>query len=262
MPEFVYLLLVFALTVAAALALFNSFVIPRRCTVKTKKPCPQLKIALVSDFHNNRHLAPSLLRCVRAFSPDIILIAGDFVDRRKPDYQTAKKVLSALRGIADTYYVTGNHEAGLGRETVAAALDCGDILLDGAYKIFNGYALLGIADQDTGDDREDTLALFSRLDTFKIAVVHRPGEYFRELKIGDLPVDLTVCGHYHGGLVRIPFFGAIAVPDEGFFPKLAKGVFHADGKTLVVSGGAGNTIAPLRLNNFPEVVCVTVEETK
>ncbi|HCB90687.1 MAG TPA: phosphoesterase, partial [Ruminococcaceae bacterium] len=46
--------------------------------------------------------------------------------------------------------------------------------------------------------------------------------------------------------------------NQGFFPKYTAGV-HQKGRTkMVVSRGLGNSLAPLRINNRPELVVLTL----
>lgn len=259
MSEFLFTVLVFAVFITAMFLLYNNVCIVKKYKVETDKLCGSLKIVLVSDFHNSRRLYRSVMRKIKSCEPDVIIISGDLVDRRKPDFDTARKFLGALRSFADLYYVTGNHEAALGLDGVIKELDCADILLDEKYKIFESFSVLGLSDRAAGDaeKRSDLLSVFEKLDNFKIAIVHRPTEFDRNLKISDYDIDLVLCGHNHGGLIRIPFFGALVSPDEGFFPKYSKGIYRENGRTMVVSGGAGNTFLPLRLNNFPEIVCIS-----
>lgn len=261
MSEFLFTILVFLAFITFLLLLYNNVSVVKKYKLKTEKPCGGLKIVLISDFHNNKRLLGSIVKKIRACTPDIIIIAGDLVDRRRPDYKTAALFLSELRGISYVYYVTGNHEAVLGREHVIEKLNCSDIVLDERYKIYDKFSVLGISDRiiDKTQQRRDLLALFERLDNFKIAVVHRPTEFDREQTISGYDIDLVLCGHVHGGLIRIPFFGALLAPDEGFFPKYSKGLYKENGSVMIVSGGAGNTFLPLRLNNFPEIVSISIE---
>ena len=261
MSEFLFTVLVFAVFLAVLFVIYNNISVVKNYKVKTDKPCPTLKIVLVSDFHNNKRLSDGLIRKIRDCAPDIIVVAGDLVDRRKPDFKTAAHFLNSLRSVANVYYVTGNHEAVLDRERVTEELDCADILLDEQYKIFDGYSILGLSDSiiKADEKRRDLITVFERLDNYKIAIVHRPTEFSSGLSLRDHDIDLVLCGHTHGGLIRIPFFGAVVAPDEGLFPKYSKGRYIENGTAMIVSGGAGNTFLPLRLNNFPQIVCISIE---
>ena len=45
-------------------------------------------------------------------------------------------------------------------------------------------------------------------------------------------------------------------PDQGFLPKYTAGEYYMNGTEMIVSRGLGNSVIPVRLFNFPEIVCV------
>ncbi len=67
-------------------------------------------------------------------------------------------------------------------------------------------------------------------------------------------VDLVFSGHTHGGQVRLPLLGGVIAPSQGLFPFYDAGVYVQGTTRLIVSRGLGNSIAPIRLNNRPELV--------
>ena len=73
--------------------------------------------------------------------------------------------------------------------------------------------------------------------------------------------DLQLSGHAHGGQWRLPIIGGLYSPDQGLFPHYDAGMFEADDRVMVVSRGLGNSEFPLRLFNYPEVVCVNVTKS-
>ena len=60
----------------------------------------------------------------------------------------------------------------------------------------------------------------------------------------------------HGGQIRLPFVGGIVAPDQGFLPEYTSGQYNSADTEMIVSRGLGNSIIPVRLFNYPEVVCV------
>jgi predicted MPP superfamily phosphohydrolase len=71
-------------------------------------------------------------------------------------------------------------------------------------------------------------------------------------------IDLVLSGHAHGGQVRLPFVGGLVAPNQGLFPKYYEGVYENGQMKMVVSRGLGNSIAPVRINNRPELVVITL----
>lgn len=72
-------------------------------------------------------------------------------------------------------------------------------------------------------------------------------------------VDLVLSGHAHGGQFRLPFVGGIVAPDQGFFPEYTAGEYYMNGTEMIVSRGLGNSVIPVRLFNYPEIVCVELK---
>ena len=73
------------------------------------------RIAQVSDLHNAEfgENNATLLKMLSECKPDIIVITGDLVDSNHTDIDIALAFAEEATRIAPTYYVTGNHEAGI-----------------------------------------------------------------------------------------------------------------------------------------------------
>jgi len=59
-------------------------------------------------------------------------------------------------------------------------------------------------------------------------------------------------------MIQLPFIGGM-VSTEGFYPEYDGGLFHKGNSIMVVSRGLGNNPIPLRINNRPEVVIITLK---
>lgn len=88
---------------------------------------------------------------------------------------------------------------------------------------------------------------------FTVVLAHEPQYLARYAGTG---VDLVLSGHAHGGQFRLPFVGGIVAPDQGFLPGYTAGEYYMDGTEMIVSRGLGNSVIPVRLFNYPEIVCV------
>lgn len=210
--------------------------------------------------------------------PNIIVITGDLVDSRRTNVDTALGFVNDAMKIAPVYYVTGNHEARLNdnhfRKLEIGLKKAGVIVLrDSVYEIEkDGGKILMIGLDDPkftlkNDWFGETKAmintklngLISGNDVFSVLLFHRP-ELF-EVYAG-YGIDLVLSGHTHGGQARLPLVGAIAVPDQGFFPKYDAGLFNSGKTNMVVSRGLGNSLIPIRINCRPEIVIVTLEKAR
>ena len=82
------------------------------------------RIVQVSDLHNNVY-GPNqsyLLAKIREARPDVIVITGDLIDRNTANVDNAMLLINGAVKIAPVLYVTGNHEAGLGKPYVDLVL--------------------------------------------------------------------------------------------------------------------------------------------
>ena len=72
----------------------------------------------------------------------------------------------------------------------------------------------------------------------------------------DQRFDLILAGHSHGGQVRLPFLGALIVPN-GVGP-YDHGYYETPGGPLYVNAGIGTYLIPVRLNCRPEITVITI----
>jgi predicted MPP superfamily phosphohydrolase len=71
-------------------------------------------------------------------------------------------------------------------------------------------------------------------------------------------VDLVLTGHAHGGQWRLPAIGGVFAPGQGLLPKYTAGMYRLGKTVMCVSRGLGNTSFPLRIENKPELVLITL----
>ena len=228
------------------------------------------KIAHVSDLHSAvfGRKNEKLLSLIRAAKPDIIAITGDLIDSRHTDIDSALAFVEAAAEIAPVYYVTGNHESRLDFDEIEPRLIAAGarVLRNEAEDIGRGgerIRLAGIDDPSfirTGGTAEERAAaeleqLGDGGGTFTVLLAHRPElvEVYAEYGAG-----LVLSGHAHGGQVRLPFLGGLYAPGQGLLPEYDSGLYSLGETQMVVSRGLGNSVAPLRVNNRPELVIVTL----
>jgi predicted MPP superfamily phosphohydrolase len=234
-------------------------------------------IAQISDLHNKLFGddQTKILNKLKSISPDIIVVTGDLIDRRKYNLDIAMTFISGAVKIAPVYYVSGNHEAWSGdfplikKSLVEAGVNVLDDISVELTKGKTSIDIIGLSDPDflTSDYIEGTntsktieqLKQWVMGKNFKILLSHRP-ELFD--LYSENSMDLVFTGHAHGGQIRIPFIGGLIAPDQGIFPKYSSGSYSKDSTTMFVSRGLGNSIFPVRVFNRPEIVVVTLRNLK
>ena len=232
------------------------------------------RIVHLSDLHGKEFGADNtrLLAAVREAAPELIVITGDIADAQS-GLDAIPALLEGLAGIAPTYYISGNHEWGAGfigelRQMLEAAnvtylrneavtlQRSGDTIVLAGIEDPNGYA-----DQKTPTQvAADVYAKYG--DPFWLLLAHRnnhfPGEYCL------LGADLTLCGHGHGGIWRLPFTDGLISTTMELFPSYTNGLYTCDcgscsGSAVFVHRGLGNSPRIPRLFNRPEVAVLTLK---
>ena len=201
-----------------------------------------------------------LLRAVRDAKPDLIALTGDLADR-DTDMADIDALLAGLTAIAPVYYVSGNHEWSgrllgalqtlFGRHGVRYLRNEYVLLERGGEKI----VLAGVEDPNGWADQPapPEVAAAPPEGPFKILLAHRN---YWVTEYPDLPVDLILCGHAHGGVVRLPGVGGVLDHHGHFFPDYTDGVYASGSYRMAVSRGIGNTGGVPRFFNNPEIVIV------
>ena len=235
------------------------------------------RIAQVSDLHNKDFGEGygQLLTLLSEINPDIIVVTGDLIDSRQTDLDVALEFAWQAGKIARVYYVSGNHEARVPEyeDLKTGLVKAGVVILENQKvqitREGESITLMGIDDPSFQEDylfgdsesvaRQAIENLQNESDGYTILLSHRP-ELF-DLYV-DTGMDLVFSGHAHGGQFRLPFVGGLVAPNQGFFPKFDEGRFTEENTTMIVSRGVGNSIIPIRFNNRPEIVLVTLRNMK
>lgn len=261
---------------AAAVALCGWFhwqqtgLVPEEITVTSDRlpaAFDGLRITVVSDVHCARFGEDNegLLAAVAAQKPDLIALTGDLVDRFDADLSMVEPLARGLAAIAPTCFVTGNHEWALGtaavqglKQTLAA---CGVTVLSNESLTLEREGelliLAGIDDPNGFADQKTLAQLMTEIraeygDPYVLLLAHRnDGELYAQCG-----VDLTLCGHAHGGLIRLPFTDGLLNHDRTFFPTWTAGLYELERGQLVVSRGLGNSGPSFRLFNRPHLPVV------
>ena len=184
----------------------------------TSKRIQPLKIVMFADSHLGTTFdADGLARHVssmQAANPDIVIIAGDFVDdgTTRKDMEKAAKILGSMRTKYGVFFVHGNHDKGYygahrrgfsGSDLEAELEKNGvHVLKDEVVPIADSFYLIGRQDASVERERRGrrkTMAeLTEGLDKSKYIIVadHQPVDYENQAAA---KVDLVLSGHTHGG---------------------------------------------------------------
>lgn len=226
----------------------------------------EFKILQISDFHDSKSkiIWNRILRSINETKPDIIVMTGDIISSTTRDLSNAKKFAGEIANICpDIYFISGNHEwrSGYNTSFINELKSMGIIVLNNTNRIIttggSEINICGIDDYYTRSYDMDRAFYKTNGRNFTILLSHAPDIIFR---YGNIPADLMLCGHTHGGQVRLPFIGALMAPGQGFLPKYDKGLFKLDNGTLLyIDSGIGTSVLPIRFFNRSQISLITVK---
>ncbi|MFA6429215.1 MAG: metallophosphoesterase [Patescibacteria group bacterium] len=242
---------------------------PRLLTVKTYKmpliPQPKtwVKAVFLFDAHAGRDKGPGFYRRVAervgSLEPDVIFVGGDFVDQDSAD-------MGDLRSWADMtaplgkYFVLGNHDyygdpqaVRSYAQTILGMTDVTNAILN-IKKDDRSFTLIGLDDAKMGTP---DLALVNDPAAKRPRVIfsHQP-DILLSLPSG--VAEGAMFGHTHGGQVRLPWIGSLAILPQRAPQWLDRGWKYWRGTPLVISQGLGEATAPLRLFDPPQIMVVEI----
>jgi len=238
------------------------------------------KIVFLTDLHNNSFGKNNikLIEAIDKISPDIILIGGDMITVKSK--LGIENVLPLLKRLSDKYtciYANGNHEQrlsenkfGLGYNRYKQILeDMGIVYLsDSSVDIGENIRIHGLDLEkkyylrrfkkplDMGYIKE---RLHIDRSHYNILMAHSPLFIKDYEKSG---VDLTLCGHFHGGTIRLPAGIGVMTPQFHFFNRLVVGMKRLGNMTEIIGAGLGTHSINIRLNDMSELVVINLKGRK
>ena len=213
-----------------------------------------LRLAVASDLHSAAFddVLEEFARC------DAVLVPGDLVDRHRRNNENAERFLRVVPEILPVFCSIGNHERKYKRreEYLQKVRQSKATLLDNESTVFHGLRIGGLSSAWTKEPDLAFLDRFEKEEGFRLLLCHHP-EMWRDYVAGR-NIDLTLCGHAHGGQIQL-FGRGLYAPGQGLFPKLTHGV-HGEGK-MIVSRGMTNGAKPRipRINNPCELIILNIE---
>ena len=237
-----------------------------------------IRIVQLTDLHNAEFGKNNkkLVSLVEQQNPDLILMTGDMLNRDDPNTEIVKRLISDLSPIAPVFYGYGNHETSWEKnykkdlhEVLSSAgatvleSEYADVEIKGQPLRIGGYmgywwqSHMMTKDPEQREREKQFFHDFRDTDRQMILMNHVPTSWLDWNYIDTAPAGIAFCGHYHGGVVRIPFIDqGVFAPYVGWFPPYTKGVFEGEVTTCVLSVGLGNEHGIPRFNNPPEIVVV------
>lgn len=241
-----------------------------------------LRFVFISDLHNMTYGPENceLLELVRQQKPDAVLIGGDQIVA-KPG-QPLEPGLSAVKMLAEeypVYYACGNHEYRLKLypEVYGDAYERFREILAGTKAVYlenetaafwkNGLQVLIYGFEMKREYYErfcrrqlpvtELTDVFGTppKEAFSILLAHHP---WYTQAYDCFGADVTLSGHYHGGVVGFGNRGLVS-PDFRLFPKNCHGCCEKDGHYRIVSAGCGEHTIPVRLHNPRELVVLEID---
>ncbi len=253
-----------ALALPAAVAVATSEKIKLcKYTVSSPKLTDTVRALLITDLHSKVYGANQkiLLKAIERQKPDIIFLAGDVVDDRVC-YDGSIMLFNEIGQKYPCYYVPGNHEHRTGEiENIKKLIKSyGVCVLAGeSGTAFVKGQRISVCGADETAERRAFARQLVRLnnekddEAFTVLLSHRPErvKYYNTCNF-----DLVLCGHAHGGQVRIPLvLNGLYAPGQGLFPKYAGGEYELDNGKMIVSRGLALSSIP-RVFNRPELVLI------
>jgi predicted MPP superfamily phosphohydrolase len=218
------------------------------------------RIVQLSDLHlaEGKLLTPdrleSIVRRVNQLRPDLILITGDFVSHVDATSHNGIARLRGLHAPDGVFAITGNHDYWSGVTDVVQAVERAGIrvLCNDHVLIRRSGAVLAIAGlDDIWEGQYDLDAALRGLPAGApvILMAHEPN--YADFAAKDGRVALQLSGHSHGGQVRLPGIGPLALPDLAY--RYPMGLYRVGEMLLHVSRGIGLAEIPFRFNCRPEI---------
>ncbi len=236
-----------------------------------------VRIAHLSDIHLTGQLSNSFYRLAMDWvceqSPDLIVLSGDIVDYESEITQL-QAVFDGLKARLGMHFILGNHDKRLPVPTAV----CDGLVSMGWTDLGRAEALVrngatpirllgnelpwfrrGTVPSAASSVLSSNLSLRSESNAAEwiLGVSHSPDQF----KWGiSNRCNLLLCGHTHGGQIRLPMLGPVIAPSK-YGSRFASGVFFRDPTLMHVSRGVSG-VHPFRWGCIPEVSILELADFK
>ena len=218
----------------------------------------------LSDFHFTRYSrwVDSIGEYIRNLPTDMAVITGDF---RYKKYTDSRGALESMERLAPAFRVRDGIYACLGNKDTAAMIPGLEklgikVLRNSNIKIQrNGgkIYLLGVDERhpykNFSTDAADSLRGIPE-GTFRILLAHTP-DYIKWSRLFE--TDLILAGDTHGGQIRLPLIGPVAVKSR-VSRRYCRGWISEGGARMFINSGLGSVGLPIRTFCRPEIVKIVL----
>jgi hypothetical protein len=246
------------------------WLVVRRVVIETPKVTQPVRILHVSDIQSDAvgKYEERVFARIRELRPDLIVHTGDLLQPVRPatlasEWPKIAALLRTLNPPGGVFHVMGDVDGWMNPEILAGAgplrlLSAQETTVTQPGARLRIYGLAQEQDMRWFQSRA-AIAQWRRKaapDEFTILLGHHP-DYV--MGISDVPVDLCLAGHTHGGQIRIPFVGPIVT--LSYVPRSWARGFRKVGVTrLNVSAGIGcehaSQLPSMRLFCPPEMTLI------
>ncbi|MEE0956235.1 MAG: metallophosphoesterase [Eubacterium sp.] len=240
------------------------------------------RIAYLTDLHDasGREELDHTLRLLQEAKPDLVLSGGDMLTAhpgRSPEKSVA--FMTELSSSWKVYSALGNHEyrariypedyGSLYRDYMEPVRKAGVTFLDNDHLDLNAggipVRLYGLSlprkyyrrltRTELSIEEINKLLGRPQPDRMNLLLAHNPRYLESYIRWG---ADLTLCGHYHGGIVRIDEHKGLIAPDFELMSPRCCGHYSKDNRHVLISAGMGEHTIPVRIHNPREIVLADV----
>lgn len=243
----------------------------------------RVRIAFLSDLHNKLSSWEEtvIFQKLEECSPDIVLVGGDvIIGLPEEPIGPAAGFMKKLGEKYPVWYANGNHEQRiriyperfhqmaeeyeklLEKTKVTrlvnekAEFEVGGLPftvygLEPAARFYKkGRRQLGM--------REELEKTFGQPDPerYTILLSHHPGYREEYMEWG---ADLTLCGHYHGGVILLGKKRGLITPDFKLFSDKCCGLSQEGETRMIVNAGTGEHTVPFRIHNPREITLIQID---
>lgn len=235
-------------------------------TIPVRNLAPALEgftIVQLSDFHLYPYTKLDLIhrsvQLANNLRPGVIVLTGDYVWRDVEAIHDLAPALARLNARHGVFAIIGNHDIWTDVRVVKGALTSAGLpILDNqglTLQEGNGRLYLaGLDDGWSGHADLEAALVGAPAEVPIVLLVHEPDLADRYSLSGRIALQLS--GHSHGGQIRLPGKGALALPELG--TKYDMGLYRVRDMWLYTNRGLGCIIEPFRFNCAPEITHFTL----